>query len=189
MKRCFLAIPVPEMIRLELKKIQSQWRKAFPSVNWVKPESIHLTVKFLGPVEDTMLISLQQEIAALVSGFSPFRLSVGGIGAFPSFRTPRVFWVGIQDDPPHPLGGLVNQVETVCTRHGFPREERGFHPHLTLGRVKRFDAVSVPREGPLPDSDNHCAGSFQADHLVLFQSRLQPSGAVYQPLTFFPFPS
>ncbi len=153
--------------------------------SWVPPGQIHLTIKFLGEIDDSLCSALQPDMSRIASGTPPFTLAADQPGAFPSMRNPRVLWVGIQDST-RCLEELAGKVESACVKHGFPPEDRNFHPHLTLCRIKKEHSYFPAGLHSLPAGDFH-AGSFDATRLILFQSILKPSGAVYHPLATFPF--
>jgi 2'-5' RNA ligase len=133
--RLFLAINLPTDVRETLWEVAAPLRTARYPVRWVAAEAIHLTLKFLGDVDDMREDEIAAGVAAAVVGAKPFPLPVGGFGAFPSAQRPRVVWAGLEPVPSLEL--LQHRVEQEMERLGFPTEGRPFHPHLTLGRVKR----------------------------------------------------
>ena len=185
--RCFLAISIPEDVRSELMNLQMRLKGFSSLVAWTRPESLHLTLKFFGDVRNSDLPTLRQTLLPIAAECNPLTLTVGKLGAFPSFRKPRVFWVGIQDEDVGSLSDLAERIEVAGEQQGYPREERSFQPHLTLGRSKAVDRFTQLVEEMQRCSDDYFAGSFIADHLTLYQSVLQPAGAVYKPLAVLPF--
>jgi 2'-5' RNA ligase len=149
-------------------------------VRWVDPENIHLTVKFLGEVDSSMMTALEGAVKDACSGTVPFALKLAGAGAFPNSQRPNVIWVG--------LAGAVDQVSTLakkiddaCAALGFPREERAFSPHLTLGRVKR-DALPGDRQtlgALIARAQVGDADDLRVDKVSLMKSELRPAGSVY----------
>ncbi|HEX7555217.1 MAG TPA: RNA 2',3'-cyclic phosphodiesterase, partial [Leptolinea sp.] len=133
--RTFIAIPFQKntLDRLALiqKNLQSGIREG---VSWVNPMSVHLTLKFLGEVDEPTIIKINQELEEVGRSTTEFNVTCGGIGCFPNDRHPKVIWFGVLADSQ--LWELQKQVENFCFDLGFPREERKFSPHLTLGRVK-----------------------------------------------------
>lgn len=179
--RTFIAIELDESIRRTLGEVRKNSRIRDRSVRWVKPGSIHLTLKFLGEIEPEAIpeVSASMERAAL--GIAPFTISVGGFGCFPGPRNPRVLWVGV-DEPTRSMASLQAAVEEECGAIGFKRERRAFKPHLTLARVRG-------RIGPIEIDDLGEPGSLgeqDVASITLFQSELKPSGAVYVPLATIP---
>lgn len=149
------------------------------AVTWVRPEALHLTLKFLGDVDEARGPELHAALGDVAShGARGVTVHIEGFGVFPDFRRPRVVWAGVAPDPALEL--LQHRVEQVFAPLGFPTEARPFRPHLTLGRAAR-DAR--PRESA--GLEDALAGITFADTIVvpdvdLMQSTLQSGGAVYQ---------
>ncbi len=175
--RLFIAINLPEGIRQALWETAEPLRAARYPIRWVAAASLHLTLKFLGEVDPAREEVIARGMAAAVEGAKPFTLPVSGFGAFPSVQRPRVVWVGLEPVPPLEL--LQHRLEQEMERVGFPTEGRPFHPHLTLGRVKR-DARQSALSGLATDLDSLV---YEAETLVesvdLMQSTLTPQGARY----------
>jgi 2'-5' RNA ligase len=181
--RAFIAIDLPLHIQQQLAVILEQLRKPeATAVRWVPAQNIHLTIKFLGDVSPANLEILTRILKAEVSRYRPFEIQIGGLGAFPSVRRPRVIWVGVEAPPT--LQSLQRSIETETVRLGYPVEERPFSPHLTLGRVAHNaspDEVRKVADG-LVNMKVGDLGKATIDHVRLFRSDLQPGGAVYTPL-------
>jgi 2'-5' RNA ligase len=179
--RAFIAIDLSADIRRELDRLSNQLRqqmKALP-VRWVPAGNIHLTLKFLGNVSPATLETLQNALQAEAARYAPFELRVGELGAFPSNRRPRVVWVNAF--APAELNQLQRGVEEQANRLGYAPEERGFTPHLTLGRVSRnANNSEIQRIGQALDTIQVGElGVMQVQDVRLFRSDLQPTGAVY----------
>lgn len=185
--RSFVAIDLPDDVRAFLHKISSDLRKAGGDVKWVRAESIHLTLKFLGAVRREIMPDLETEIAAALHDQIAFELRVTGLGAFPNLRNPRVVWAGLEDRS-NSLAPAVTRLEERLESLGFPKEKRPFSPHLTLGRFRSSKGSGELIE-TLRQSVNLSGPRFIADHAVLFRSVLKPSGAEYTPLGRFDFQS
>lgn len=147
-------------------------------VTWVPPEHLHVTVRFIGEVEDAQ----GQAIVAAVErdlGVKPFDVIVQGVGTFPERGAPRVIWVGIADGG-ESLAAIEREIVTRLGACGIPGEERPYHPHVTLARVREAAGL---RPGPLLEG---CAdrrfGTSRVDAITLFQSRPSAQGQVYVPL-------
>ncbi len=182
--RAFVAIEIPETAKSFLKDIGSDLKSIAADVKWVRPEGMHLTLKFLGDIQTNRIPVFERDLRPAFSEFHSFEIRIAGMGAFPNMRRPRVIWVGIED-PSSILAPMAQRVEDVFLAHGFKKEKRGFSPHLTLGRVRsdrgQYELVEAVRQrmdiaGP----------SFFVDSAVLFQSILRPTGAEYRPLCHFP---
>lgn len=175
--RLFAAINLPGSTRRAIWDAAAPLRAARYPVRWVDPDAIHLTLKFLGEVEDAREADVRCGLVAAAAGAKAFPLALEGFGAFPTPQRPRVIWVGCEAAPPLEL--LQHRLEQEMARIGFPLEGRPFQPHLTLGRAKRD---SHPREfaGIAEQLD---ALPFTADvtarSLDLMQSTLGAGGAQY----------
>ena len=175
--RSFLAVPLPSDVEQAVAATLREMKRELSPVRWVEPENIHITVKFYGGVEVSMLRPLRDAIAGVASFNHPFCIEIIGAGAFPSAGRARVLWLGI-DDPDGGLARIAAEVEDASERLSFPREERPFSPHLTIGRAPRGGAVSGAAE-TLPRYAGRSFGRVEVRELVLFRSDLMPGGPVY----------
>ena len=183
MIRVFWAINLNQEIRVALREFQFRLRKDIPSIHWVKPESLHLTVKFLGEIDEEQLTSIQRAVEIGIQDCTPFSLEVRGFGGFPTIKQPRVLWAGISGEGAV-LQRLVSQVEEALIPLGFPAETKAFRGHLTLARVKqggREIGMALARSQVL--EKDHYFGMLPVEKLCLFRSELKPTGAVYHRLT------
>ena len=179
--RSFIAIELPDELRLRLVQLQAQLKSGKqPVAKWVDPQGIHLTLKFLGnvPVDKIDDITRAMEEAAL--GISPFHLEVKGLGAFPNLRRVQVVWVGISGQS-ETLCQLQQRIESNLAPLGFAPESRRFTPHLTLARLR--DQASLDERqlfGQLiADTKFEPAFIFEVDAIRLMRSQLTREGAVY----------
>lgn len=187
--RAFLAIDLDPALRDVLARFQDECRRALPTLNWVPPESLHVTIKFLGHIPETDVEAIREALRDTLKTLTPFSLVVEGIGAFPSLAAPRALWAGITGQVDSLLS-LVSMVEQTLEPFGYPPEAKPFRAHLTLARIKsrNRDARAIgemiakmewirtpPRFGEL-----------HVDRLCLFKSELHPSGAVYHRLWDLP---
>jgi len=182
--RAFVALPVPAVVGRVAANARTLCTGIDGVVRWVAPERIHLTVKFLGDMDDGNVPAIHALLTETAAATGPFRLAVGGLGVFPSVKNPRVLWMGITGDTPA-LVDFARQLDTALTTLGFAAESRPFRAHLTLGR---FKAKTDPQQlvDIMASGGEMTAASFLADRVVLYQSELKPSGAVYTPLTEVP---
>lgn len=173
--RAFVAIDLPDSLRAELTRREDLFRTAMASspgrkgeVRWVRAESIHLTLKFLGDAAEARLAELIKRLEA--SGrFKPFTVEVKGFGFFPDARNPRVFWAGVEAPPE--LGMLAARVEAAAAEAGFAQERRPFLPHLTLARL----ASPVPALVTAANRDENASmGQFHVSEFFVFESKLSP---------------
>ncbi len=180
--RTFIAIELDEPVRLALSTVQDELKPRVPkgSVRWVDPNSIHLTLKFLGDTPKERLPELREALEAACAAMPPLDLVVEGRGCFPNFRRPNVIWVAVRDRG-NVLSRLQQAIEAEVAPLGWPTEKRPFRPHLTLGRVNRrvspqeraaigaaVEALEIERIATL-----HVA------EISLMRSDLRPTGAVY----------
>ncbi len=180
--RLFVALDLSGEIRANVARLIERLRPAGREMKWVNPDSMHLTLKFLGHQPETKLEEISTALAVVpVSG--PVSLDFRGLGFFPNERRPRVFWVGVE--APEALARLAQAIEQALAPLGIAAENRPFSPHLTLARLKE------PRPMPrlieeLARLDTRAFGQMTATEFVLFESRLRPAGAQYTPLRMFP---
>ena len=177
--RAFSAIELPSIIVKSLGEIQDNLRDTTNKITWVKPDNIHLTMKFLGNIETDKAHAIEKILKNIVSQISIGKLSVEGVGAFPTINNPRVIWVGIEDDKN--LLKIYTQLEDGLASLGFKKEDRPFKPHLTLGRVKFLKDKKGLKERLEKLADIKLA-SFIVDSLILFKSELTPEGSLYTKL-------
>ncbi len=145
----------------------------------MEPDKIHLTVKFLGDIEASRVDAIANALEGALKLFPRFTISAKGLGVFPALRRPRVLWVGLEGGQ---LVKLAAKVEAALEPLGFAREERGFQPHLTIGRWRQFNGVSKKLAEELERWKTSEFGASQVEALTLFQSVLKPEGALHQPL-------
>jgi len=182
--RTFIAIELPGWMQNRLAEVIKRLKKlGATGVRWMPSHNIHLTLKFLGEISPANLETLSSLIRAEASRQDPFEVSVSGLGTFPNSRRPRVIWVGVQAPPA--LSTLQANIEAETRRLGYAAEERGFSPHLTLGRVlQNASNQEIQRIGEiLTTADVKELGRVTVESITLFRSDLQPSGSIYTPLS------
>ena len=187
MIRVFLAVELSPNIQENLFALQQQLKKTLPPINWVRPESIHLTLKFLGFVEPALVSQLLSALQPIGKQYAPFSVDVQGLGVFPQVKYPRIIWIGLAGNT-QALHDLVFEIDAELEALGFPPEEKSYHPHLTLARIKRENAKvgSVLRQTRALESDQQL-GTLNVNGFTLFQSDLDSSGAKYTSLWTVPF--
>lgn len=177
--RLFIAIKLPSKIIDGLKKIQDELKNGNNMVAWVKPENIHLTIKFLGDISEDKVDLIAGLLKAAIAENRSFDISVKGLGVFPTMDNPRVVWVGVEDDKN--LSRIYDELENGLSAIGFKKEERPFKPHLTIGRIK-FLKDKKGFKQRLEKAASINLGKFEAANICIFQSKLTPDGAVYTKL-------
>jgi len=183
--RSFIAILLSDDVRAAVAVEIARLRPLGPRVSWVSPPNLHLTLKFLGELPADALAEVREGLAEAVAGAAPFSLHFGGLGAFPDLTRPRVLWVGV-DEGSRAAQALQSHVEAALTRRGFPREERPFSPHLTIGRVRDPRRLVELQQAMTRDARLEF-GQFEVRGLSLMRSDLSPAGARYTGLAAFPF--
>lgn len=180
--RVFCAVWLPTALRTAIAAHASRLRHAVPEAraSWPRLEALHITLKFLGPVESNRLGDLSRAAGAAAGGISPFPLTVEEAGTFPPSGTARVLWLGIRDASGS-LARLQRQLEERCEEAGFPREARPFRPHLTVARLR-------PSGGAAALSDAHrrsafAPHTFEVSELLVMRSELGPGGSRYATLS------
>ena len=187
MIRVFLAVELSSDVREKLFSLQQQLKKTLPPINWVRPESIHLTLRFLGYVEPSLISQLLSALEPIGREQDGFSIEVQGLGVFPHIKQPRIFWVGFAGNT-QALHELVLEIEAALEPLGFPPEEKSYHPQLTLARIKRENARvgSAFMQTRILESKPNL-GTLTVDRFTLVRSDLDPAGARYTPLWTVPF--
>ena len=179
--RAFIAIDLDPEIKKNLMEVLRRLKRIAPrNVVWVKEQGMHLTLKFLGEIDEVrsaQIMDLMKDIAGVTR---PFSLEMKGTGFFPAeSRHPRVLWIGTTGQPV--LAELQERFESGLEKIGFDREVRPFHPHLTLGRIKGPVALAEI-SAELKKHEAAAFGEMTVDKVTLFKSELKPTGAEYSVL-------
>lgn len=180
MIRSFIAGDIPSEIQHAIIQNTADLRNSLQKlIRWVAPQNIHLTFQFLGDVSQSDLARLAAVLKDEAAAHAPISITVAKIGAFPNPRRARVIWVGLE--APASLPALQQGIEIAIARLGKPPKERGFSPHLTIGRVNRNATVSDLKKiyDCLMHSEIGVLGRFQMDALHLYKSDLIPGGPIY----------
>jgi RNA 2',3'-cyclic 3'-phosphodiesterase len=180
--RTFIALPTLSIAQQAMTEIQMKLKETKADVKWESQNKFHITLVFLGNVEHSKLELLSTALIKSVQQFPAFTLTYESIGAFPNSRNPRVLWIGAKTN--QMILDLQAIAERVCTEFGFPKEDRVFHPHITLGRVKETrnvvrltEAIKTITFEPI---ETLCS------EILLMKSELHPSGSIYTILKSFP---
>jgi 2'-5' RNA ligase len=192
--RVFVALDIEQPIRERMQRFMDEVRTRAPNVRWVSPESLHVTLKFIGERPDAMVTSIQSALGTVSA--SSFQLSFRGVGFFPTEKSARVFWAGIQAGDG--FRQLAGEVEKVLVPLGIPPEKRAFSPHLTLARAG--DGSGAPGRQPTDKLNRRFAGlqaglgktnvpefgTMTAEEFWLYRSQLSSRGAQYTKIARFP---
>lgn len=184
--RCFIALEMPLAVKEHAAGLIKELKATGADVKWVAPENLHLTLQFLGEVEPGRQPELEAALAGACAGRPALELAIGGCGAFPGLKKPRVVWLGLAGMT-GALAELAGAVRAANRPLGFLPEARAFRPHLTLGRLRdRRGHKKAPPLGPLSRElaslAGHAGPEFTARRAVLMQSTLTSSGPIYKPL-------
>lgn len=182
--RLFIAIEIPNDIKEFLYQLTSL-STSLDGVSIVKKENFHITLKFLGEVEESLIPDIIDTLKKISNEFSPFALKISHPGAFPDKSKPRVIWIGTEDAAT--LIEIVKRIENEMEYLGFKKEERKFKSHITLARVKNYNNGKYFFERVIKKfSQNPLKLEFQVKEFVLMKSTLTPSGSIYDVLQRFP---
>ncbi len=180
--RVFVAVPIPEEVRAALAQEVARLQHSGARVGWVAPANLHVTLLFLGDVFGAQIPDLAAALDAVASAHPPFTLRAAGLGYFGSPPAPRVLWAGLSG-PVHQLAALYDDLDVRVHALGLRTEERPFHPHVTLGRVRpgrRADLSALAKA--LEQADRAPYGFVPVDQIDLMQSHLESQGVRYTPL-------
>jgi len=178
--RAFIAIEMPGLVADAVRRSQQALQKDGIRLRWVRPENVHLTLRFLGDISAATIQAVREAMERSVFGRQPFFLRLSGIGVFPGLKHPKVIWLGLQGQVDL-LDDLYRNLSAFLAEQGIPRAERPFKGHLTIGRAKgRLDSENL--EAVLLRQAAFETDDFAADSICLFKSDLTPGGAVYTPL-------
>jgi 2'-5' RNA ligase len=177
--RSFFAIPLSDTCRLEINQcVKKLIREMPPVIKWVDIKNIHITLKFLGEFNSNDIAPIKNILETFLSTVNQFDLIFQNLGVFPSVREPKVIWIGISN--PVQLIQLFEGVEKAALSLGYPKEVRGFSPHITVGRVK--NGVNMQDLFQISKVKVSDVCKTRVDEITLFQSKLMPAGPVYSEL-------
>ena len=177
--RLFIATPISRQVETELANIIYQLKNVAGNVKWVKPENIHLTIKFLGNTDESLVGHLSEIIDETSRETKILEFRISKLGGFPNLIRPRALWAGLDGDYSE-LERLASSVDERVHKLGYEKETRKFRAHLTLGRVKKPQAM--PQLADFIEKYRIEAMPFQIDRLPLFKSTLTPRGPIYERL-------
>lgn len=175
--RLFIALNLPDKEKERIRDAVAPLREANLPVRWVDCENYHVTLKFLDEVQPDRAERISETLDEVAAKTEPFTLEVGGFGAFPTIRRPRVIWMGVEASPA--LRCLKQDVEWALTELDFERETKAFHPHLTLGRADTDGGAGVFRGLDEMAASLSYTGTFDVDTVDLMKSKLSQSGPTY----------
>ena len=178
--RAFIAVELNDQIKETIRGFQEHLKPLDCDISWVKPENVHLTLKFLGDVKTKMIPSVMETLGDVCKDLRPFDTTLTQPGVFPDLRHPRVVWVGL-DDVNGNLARLAESLETALGNIGFKKEKRDFQSHITVGRVRTLKDIAqlsdTIKKFSVPTGIKQSVA-----RIILFKSTLTPQGSVYEPL-------
>jgi 2'-5' RNA ligase len=176
--RTFIATEIPEVQKINVWEfILSQKKDSLP-IKWVAYENLHITLKFIGEIDERKLDSIKSALNTVSSKTKCFKMQLENPGCFPNLRNPRVLWIGVSIGAEH-LIKLADELEDSLTQCGIKKEEKKFHPHLTIGRIKAFCKVDNII------NKTFATEPFDVKEFILFKSTLLSSGPVYEKIKNF----
>jgi len=180
--RSFIAIELPKDVRDFLGGIQERLKSSGADVKWVEPQNIHLTLKFLGEVDEKKLDKISGILEDIAQKGSAFKIRIASLGAFPKINFPRVIWVGL-DKGDEETKSIARGLEEKIEKVGIPKEDRAFSSHITLGRTRS----TLNRERLVQELNNLASNlggnpEFEVTKITLFKSTLTPKGPIYEVL-------
>lgn len=180
--RTFVALPLPSELKLKMARTQAELREAGADVKWDTPDKFHITLKFLGDTESSAIPKLAEALQKSIGGLPAFNVSYEGVGGFPNIIRPRVLWIGTKASDE--INRLQHLVEETCVKLGFAPDDRQFHAHITLGRVKGnhgLDGLTARLKSvTFEPSIARCS------EIHIMRSDLKPTGSVYTLLKSIP---
>jgi 2'-5' RNA ligase len=184
--RTFIAIELPTEIKTILSNMQNELKQAHGDIKWVKPENIHLTLKFLGEIEQDLIKKICSILEATAQKYPSFSLYLSKLGAFPKLQYPRVIWISVTND--QIAINIAQDLEKELLRIGLPAESRPFSTHITLGRLRSgLNRKALVEKLELINKDIALPGpEFNILGLTLFKSTLTPQGPIYEAILSCP---
>ena len=174
--RTFVAVNLPESVRDQIGEHLDSFHRVARGIGWVPPCNAHITMKFLGDVPQANLEDVSQAVQTAVEGARRFDVELGGFGAFPNFRKPRVFWVGITKGL-EPLRELAAAIDRELHLLGYEKEKRKFSAHATLGRIRKPGNYQALEQAA--NKAQYSSGAFTVPSVEIMKSVLTPQGAQY----------
>ena len=176
--RSFLAFELPSQIRQVLLRVHDELKRSKLDVRWVRPEGIHLTVVFMGDVQEADISPIVKGIGEACLTYGPFPVALRSMGCFPNSRKPSVLWLGVESDLER-MSRFRDDLQEKLLPFGIQAEKRDFRPHLTLGRFKKPGRSPAELEELLSKHRGLTSPVCPLNELILFKSDLKPGGAVY----------
>ncbi|MBU0468426.1 MAG: RNA 2',3'-cyclic phosphodiesterase [Candidatus Omnitrophica bacterium] len=181
--RTFIAVNINDAILNEINKAQEHFKKIDCDVQWVKTLNMHLTLKFLGEIEQKSVTKVIEKLEFLTKHIRSIQTKLSQLGAFPKIEKPKVIWAGLEDNA-NEIADLVEAIDNTLGKEGFKKEDHSFKPHVTIGRIRSLKNVSALAK-ELKDyslAPNICQ---EIKEIKLIKSTLTPKGPIYKDLKIF----
>ncbi len=182
--RTFIAIELPQEIKEELGRLQEKLKAAGADVKWVEPKNIHLTLKFLGEIDEQARNRICSTLEEICRTRKPFVIALSSLGAFPNTISPRVIWAGISQGDSE-VKEIAQAVEEHLETIGFPKENREFSSHITIGRTRSGKNRQELTKLLANLTQKNLERQFPVTKIILFKSTLTPHGPIYEILQEF----
>jgi 2'-5' RNA ligase len=177
--RAFIAVEIDQVVLQRINEAMAGLRPHIPDIRWTPQGNCHLTLKFLGALDEKQIDLVGQALERELSLFPRCAINAKGLGIFPDIKRPRVLWIAIEGKP---LRALAEKVELALAPLGFEKEKRALTPHLTIGRWRENPRATRELKDVLDKWKDHDFGGSTVNEVELFQSILRPGGAQYWPL-------
>lgn len=183
--RSFLAFELPLDIKRIVARVSGEFRESTLNVRWVQADNIHLTVVFMGNIKSEEIKAIGDVSQKVCLKYAPFDILLSGMGSFPNKRNPKIIWLGLSADLER-MSHFRNALQKGLKPFGIKEEKRGFRPHLTLGRFRKFNRADSQWDEFILRYKDLESPVRPLNELVLFKSDLKPGGAVYTKLESWP---
>jgi 2'-5' RNA ligase len=177
--RAFIAVEIAPATISRIAEAVDQLRPHISGIRWVAPANFHLTLKFLGNIDESQIEPIGATLSDALRPFPRMTINAKGLGVFPNPKRPRVLWVGLVGSQ---LTELATVVQSALVPLGFAREEKTFTPHLTIGRWRQAERADRALEHELKNWTQCDFGATSMNEIIVFQSDLKPAGAIYNRL-------
>ncbi len=186
--RTFVAVDLADQPRAAVRRILSTLDESISGYRWVHGDRLHLTLKFLGDVAESAVPDVCRSVAQAAASHPPFQMTLGTLGAFPSIDRPRILWLGVTGGA-EKLVALHGSLEKQLVPVGFDADRGEFHPHVTLGRIRRHQRMHAETSTFIASHKNLVAGETDVREVVVYASYLDREGPTYTPMARCPLGS
>jgi len=183
--RAFIAIELPQEIKEALNRLQQKLKTAEADIKWVEPKNIHLTLKFLGEIDEQTRSRINSSLEGICRIRKPFMIAISSLGAFPNTASPRIIWLGIKQGN-NEVKEICQTMEKHLTVPAIPKEEKEFCAHITIGRTHSGKNRQELAKLLIDLSKNLSQSQFQVSKITFFKSALTPRGPIYEVIQEFP---